>query len=174
MTRLLAGSPSSGEPSSDGRRLREVIQKYGSLDRFYLETDFSKGTFRRFCGIEPPRLPHRACSKRRPAQRSPLQTLRDGRLVAPRREANRLNENRRWRASAFPPRSLIYLCFSHRSDGSATDPAGVMSDFSNSRNRPFRLTSAGVRPCDSSQRSNSRNCHFVFNLGLPDTNTEIV
>ena len=26
------------------RRLRElVIQKYGSLDRFYLETDFSKG-----------------------------------------------------------------------------------------------------------------------------------
>ena len=26
------------------RRLREIVaQKYGSLDRFYLETDFSKG-----------------------------------------------------------------------------------------------------------------------------------
>lgn len=34
----------SNEEALFRRRLREiVIQKYGSLDRFYLETDFSKG-----------------------------------------------------------------------------------------------------------------------------------
>ena len=55
----------------------------------------------------------------------------------------------------------------------ATDPAGVLSDFSNSRNRPFRLTSAGVRPCDSSQRSNSRNCTLCLISGCLTT-TEIV
>jgi len=55
----------------------------------------------------------------------------------------------------------------------ATDPEGVLSDFSNSRNRPFKLTSAGVRPCDSSQRSNSRNCTLCLISGCLTT-TEIV
>ena len=55
----------------------------------------------------------------------------------------------------------------------ATDLARVLSDFSSSRSRPFRLTSAGVRPCDSSQRSNSRNCTLCLISGCLTT-TEIV
>jgi hypothetical protein len=36
--------PSRGEEALFRRRLQQlVLQKYGSLDRFYLETDFSKG-----------------------------------------------------------------------------------------------------------------------------------
>lgn len=36
--------PSVDEEALFRRRLRElVVEKYGSLDRFYLETDFSKG-----------------------------------------------------------------------------------------------------------------------------------
>jgi hypothetical protein len=38
----------------------------------------------------------------------------------------------------------------------ATDPADGTPDFKSSRNRFLRLTSAGLRPCDSSQRSKSR------------------